>query len=100
MPNIVLTRPLGQSLRLGELLHRKFPMLEQIQLPLLSIVPNENPADAIMDAIAAHGDEYVVTWESFGLQWMHTKAPENRLETANYKRCSFKFSCMGKRRNY
>jgi uroporphyrinogen-III synthase len=46
MPNIVLTRPLGQSLRLGELLHRKFPMLEQIQLPLLSIVPNENPADA------------------------------------------------------
>ena len=46
MPNIVLTRPLGQSLRLGELLHRKFPMLEQIQLPLLSIVPNENPVDA------------------------------------------------------
>ena len=46
MPTIVLTRPLGQSLRLGELLHRKFPMLEQIQLPLLSIVPNENPVDA------------------------------------------------------
>jgi uroporphyrinogen-III synthase len=46
MPNIVLTRPLGQSLRLGELLHRKFPTLAQIQLPLLSIVPNENPADA------------------------------------------------------
>jgi len=46
MPNIVLTRPLGQSLRLGELLHRKLPMLEQIQLPLLSIVANENPADA------------------------------------------------------
>ena len=46
MPNIVLTRPLGQSLRLGELLHRKFPTLEQIQLPLLAIVPNENPADA------------------------------------------------------
>lgn len=46
MPNIVLTRPLGQSLRLGELLHRKFPQLEQIQLPLLSIVPNENPVDA------------------------------------------------------
>jgi uroporphyrinogen-III synthase len=46
MPNIVLTRPLGQSLRLGELLHQKFPTLEQIQLPLLSIVPNENPADA------------------------------------------------------
>ena len=46
MPPIVLTRPLGQSLRLGELLHRKFPMLEQIQLPLLSIVPNENPVDA------------------------------------------------------
>jgi len=46
MPNIVLTRPLGQSLRLGELLYRKFPMLKQIQLPLLSIVPNESPADA------------------------------------------------------
>lgn len=46
MPNIILTRPLGQSFRLGELLHRKFPMFEQIQLPLLSIVPNENPADA------------------------------------------------------
>lgn len=46
MPTIVLTRPLGQSLRLGELLHRKFPMLEQIQLPLLSIVPNESPVDA------------------------------------------------------
>ena len=46
MPTIVLTRPLGQSLRLGELLHRKFPMLEQSQLPLLSIVPNENPVDA------------------------------------------------------
>ena len=46
MAQIVLTRPLGQSMRLGELLSQQLPELKQIQLPLLSIVPNENPQDA------------------------------------------------------
>ena len=46
MAHIVLTRPLGQSMRLGELLSQQLPELKQIQLPLLSIVPNENPQDA------------------------------------------------------
>ncbi len=46
MAQIVLTRPLGQSMRLGELLSQQLPELKQIQLPLLSIVPNESPQDA------------------------------------------------------
>ena len=46
MAQIVLTRPLGQSMRLGELLSQQLPELKQIHLPLLSIVPNENPQDA------------------------------------------------------
>ena len=46
MAHIVLTRPLGQSMRLGELLSQQLPELKQIQLPLLSIVPNESSQDA------------------------------------------------------
>ena len=46
MSTIVLTRPIGQSHRLGELLKEQLPSLEQIQLPLLSIVPNEDQAEA------------------------------------------------------
>ena len=46
MSTIVLTRPIGQSHRLGELLKEQLPGLEQIQLPLLSIVPNEDQAEA------------------------------------------------------
>lgn len=46
MAHIVLTRPAGQSMRLAEMLHQRLPKLQQIQLPLLSIVPNEDPKDA------------------------------------------------------
>lgn len=46
MAHIVLTRPTGQSMRLAEMLNQRLPELKQIQLPLLSIVPNEDPKDA------------------------------------------------------
>jgi len=43
--NLVLTRPIGQSMRLAELLGQHVPNAHLIHLPLLSIIPNENPVD-------------------------------------------------------
>ena len=45
MANLVLTRPIGQSMRLAELLLEQVPGAHLIHLPLLSIIPNESPAD-------------------------------------------------------
>ena len=45
MPTIVLTRPPGQNHTLSDLLMEQLPELHQIQLPLLSIVPNQDPAE-------------------------------------------------------
>jgi uroporphyrinogen-III synthase len=45
MPAIVLTRPTGQNHTLSDLLREELPELDQIQLPLLSIVPNQDPAE-------------------------------------------------------
>ncbi|TXI10502.1 MAG: fused uroporphyrinogen-III synthase HemD/membrane protein HemX, partial [Polynucleobacter sp.] len=45
MPAIILTRPIGQSHRLSELLSERAPQLLQVQLPLLSIVPSEDPQE-------------------------------------------------------
>jgi uroporphyrinogen-III synthase len=45
MPTIVLTRPTGQNHALSDLLREQLPELDQIQLPLLSIVPNQDPAE-------------------------------------------------------
>ena len=42
---IILTRPIGQSYRLSELFSEQIPELMQVQLPLLSIVPNEDPQE-------------------------------------------------------
>ena len=46
MANLVLTRPVGQSMRLAELLGQRVPDLHLIHLPLLSIVPNEKSEDS------------------------------------------------------
>lgn len=45
MPTIVLTRPTGQNHTLSDLLREQLPELNQIELPLLSIVPNQDPAE-------------------------------------------------------
>lgn len=45
MANLVLTRPIGQSMRLAELLSERVPRLHLIHLPLLAIIPNEHVAD-------------------------------------------------------
>lgn len=45
MANLVLTRPIGQSMRLAELLLARVPGVNLIHLPLLSIIPNESQAD-------------------------------------------------------
>lgn len=47
MPTLVLTRPIGQSHRLSELLKQQLPELNQIQLPLLSIVPNQDDVEGM-----------------------------------------------------
>lgn len=45
MPTIVLTRPVGQNHTLSYLLKEQLPQLNQIQLPLLAIVPNQDSAE-------------------------------------------------------
>jgi uroporphyrinogen-III synthase len=42
MANLVITRPIGQSMGLLKLLSQQMPQLHLMHLPLLSIVPNEN----------------------------------------------------------
>jgi uroporphyrinogen-III synthase len=45
MANLVITRPVGQSMGLMQLLAERVPQLHLLHLPLLSIVPNENEAE-------------------------------------------------------
>lgn len=47
MPTIVLTRPIGQNHILSDLLKEQLPKLNQIQLPLLSILPNQDPTEGV-----------------------------------------------------
>lgn len=46
MPYLVITRPLGQTMKLGEMLRTHLPQIDQIHLPLLSIIPNIDPVEA------------------------------------------------------
>lgn len=46
MPHLIVTRPVGQALRLGELLGARVPQFDLMYLPLLSIVPNIDQRDA------------------------------------------------------
>lgn len=46
MPCLVITRPLGQTMKLGEMLRARLPQIDQIHLPLLSIIPNIDPSEA------------------------------------------------------
>lgn len=45
MANLVITRPVGQSIGLMQLLAERMPQLHLLHLPLLSIVPSENEAE-------------------------------------------------------
>ena len=46
MPYLVITRPLGQTMKLGEMLRTHLPQIDKIHLPLLSIIPNIDPVEA------------------------------------------------------